>query len=71
MSAKLYDWFSNNSMKANADKCHLLLSENTKPVACINHIQIKNSISEKLLGLTIDSNLKFDIHVKNLCKMAT
>ena len=58
-------------MKANADKCHLLLSENTKPVACINHIQIKNSILEKLLGLTIDSNLKFDIHVKNLCKMAT
>ena len=39
-SAKLFDWFSKNSMKANADKCHLLLSENTKHVACINHIQI-------------------------------
>ena len=25
-SAKLFDWFSENSMKASADKCHLLLS---------------------------------------------
>ena len=24
-SAKLFDWFSKNSMKANADNCHLLL----------------------------------------------
>ena len=58
-------------MKANADKCHLLLSENTKHVACINHIQIENKTSEKLLGVTIDSDLKFDIHVNNLCKKAT
>ena len=58
-------------MKANADKCHLLLSENTKHVACINHIQIENNTSEKLLGVTIDSDLKFDIHVNNLCKKAT
>ena len=28
-------------MKANADKCHLLLSEMTKHVACYNHIQIE------------------------------
>ena len=32
-SAKLFNWFSKNSLKANADKCHLLLSENTKHVA--------------------------------------
>ena len=70
-SAKLFDWFSKNTMKANVDKCHLLLSENTKHVACINHIQIENNTSEKLLGVTIDSDLKFDIHVKNLCKKAT
>ena len=55
-------------MKANADKCHLLLSENTKRVACINQIQIENNNSEKLLGVTIDSYLKFNIHVNNLCK---
>ena len=58
-------------MKANADKCHLLLSENIKHVACINHIQIGNNTSEKLLGVTIDSDLKFNIYVNNLCKKAT
>ena len=70
-SAKLFDWFSKNSMNANADKCHLLLSENTKHVACINHIQIETNTSGKLLGATIGSDLKFDIHVNNLCKKAT
>ena len=58
-------------MKANADKYHLLLSENIKHVACINHIQIENNTSEKVLGVIIDSDLKFDIHVNNLCKKAT
>ena len=48
-SAKLFDWFSKNSMKANADKCHLLLSENIKHVACINHIQIENNTSRNYL----------------------
>ena len=54
-------------MKANADKCHLLLNENIKHVACINHIQIENNTSEKLL----DSDLKFDMRVNNLCKKTT
>ena len=70
-SVKLFDWFPKNSMTANANKCHLLLSKNIKHVACINHIQIENNTSEKLLGVTIDSELKFDIHVNNLCKKAT
>ena len=50
-------------MEANTDKCLLLLSENTKHVACINHIQIENNTSEKLIGVIIDSDLTFDIHV--------
>ena len=70
-SVKLFDWFPKNSITANANKCHLLLSKNIKHVACINHIQIENNTSEKLLGVTIDSELKFDIHVNNLCKKAT
>ena len=70
-SAKMFDWFSKKSMKANADKCHLLLSENINHVACINHIQKENNTSEKLLGVTIDSYLKFDIHVNSVCKKAT
>ena len=58
-------------MKPNADKCHLLLNENTKHVACINHIRIENNTSEKLLGVITDSDLKFELYVNNLCKKGT
>ena len=34
---------------------------------CVNHIQIENNTSDKLLGVTIDSDLRFDVHVNNLC----
>ena len=34
-------------------------------------MEIKNSKSERLLGITIDSNLKFDEHVRNLCSKAS
>ena len=41
-----------------------------KPNQLANTINnaINNSSSEKLLGITIDTNLKFDIHVNYLCK---
>ena len=47
-------------MKANADKCHLLLSTKEKLKANISNYTMMNSDKEKLLGLTIDSNLKFE-----------
>ena len=55
----LFTWFDNNGMKANPDKCHLLLNIKKKLTA--------NSDKEKLLGLTIDNHLKFESHIKNLC----
>ena len=39
--------------------------------ANINHDRICNSNSEKLLGVTVDSKLKFDEHVNNLCDKAS
>ena len=50
----LFKWFENNLMKANSDKSHLLLSTSTPSTANINGDIIKNSESEKLLGVTID-----------------
>ena len=49
----LFKWFENNLMKANSDKNHLLLSMLTSLTANINGDIIKNSESEKLLGVTI------------------
>ena len=59
------NWFRENHMKANADKCHLLVSSNT---AKIEDFSIKNRTEEKLLGVKFDSNLSFENHVTSLCK---
>ena len=58
-------------MKANADKCHLLVSSNESCTAKIEDFSIKSSTEEKLLGVKFDSNLSFENHVTSLCKMAS
>ena len=55
-------------MKANADKCHVLLSTSNDLTVKINEVQIKNSRLEKLLGITNDNDLKFEDHIKNICR---
>ena len=58
-------------MKANPDKCHLLLSKNRNFEAIINENRISNTKFEKLLGVTFDNQLNFDNHhVINICKSA-
>ena len=64
----LLNWFRENHMKANADKCHLLVSSNESCTAKIEDFSIKNSTEEKLLGVKFDSNLSFENHVTSLCK---
>ena len=66
-TSKLFTWCADNAMKANPNKSHLLLSTNEKTSAKINDILIENSFSEKLLGVTIDSDLKFNSHLENIC----
>ena len=34
---ELMEWFSNNQVKANADKCHLLTSSNEESTICIEN----------------------------------
>ena len=55
-------------MKANPNKCHLLLSTNQNKLVNLNTNANHKSSSEKLLGITIDTTLKFNIDVNNLCK---
>ena len=50
----IYQWFKKNAMKANAGKCHVLLSKSYDLTVKVNEVQIKNSQSEKLLGINID-----------------
>ena len=55
---------------ANADKCHLLLSSVEDYTIETNGFAVKNSHSEKLLGVQFDDQLKFDFHIEKLCKNA-
>ena len=64
----LLNWFRENHMKANADKCHLLVSSNESCTAKIEDFSIRNSTEEKLLGVKFDSNFSFENHVTSLCK---
>ena len=58
----LFDWFLCNNFKANASKCNFFLLP-YKPVT----IEIKESNSEKCLGVTIDKKLSSDDNITVLC----
>ena len=67
---KLFQWFSDNQMKGNTDKCHLIVSIDEPIEILVGEYLIKNSTCEKLLGVKIDDKLNFDTPVKGLCKRA-
>ena len=45
----LFEWFKNNHMKANGDKCHLLVTRDTDVTAKIVEFDVKNSREENFL----------------------
>ena len=70
-SKSLFQWFADNQMKANPDKCHFICSANVKTSIMIENEQIENSNCEKLLGVFFDSRLTFQTHINNICKKAS
>ena len=66
----LFQWFSDNQMKANPDKCHFLCNSNSEVSLTIETQKIKNSKFEKLLGIKLDSKLNFNSHVHDICQKA-
>ena len=68
----LFEWLRNNCLKANPDKSHLILSKvDQSNFATTDGHEIQNSQRVKLLGITIDSELKFDMHLSKICKKAS
>ena len=66
---KLFEWLSNNHMKMNSDKCHLILSSNDENKKIErNGEAINNTQVQKILSVHIDYQLKFDTHIETLCK---
>jgi len=72
----ILEWFRSNSLVENPDKFQLIyfgpkLQEFKKELSLeIGDIMLKNQNNVKLLGVTIDSKLKFDKHIDTLCKSA-
>ena len=58
-------------MKANHNKCFLLMSTLTPIPIKVKDYIIKNSDNEKLLGVTVDANLNFNCHLENILKKAS
>ena len=69
-AAKFFKWFSDNQMRGNTDKCQLLVSKDESSEIHIGDSVIESSNCEKLLDIKIDSKLRFDDHIQDLCNKA-
>ena len=63
------EWFENNGMKLNADKCHLIIAgyKHQCHWAMVGEEKIWENEVEKLLGVKIDRNLRFNYHITDIC----
>ena len=66
------NWFHENLMALNAKKCHYtcfgVSSENDDFI--FDGIKLPNSCEENILGVITDNELKFDPHIRSVCKKA-
>ena len=62
-SVRLFKWFSNNHMKVNKDKCHLLLSNKEKVTMKIKKTEITSNNCKNLRKNKVDQKLTFNKHV--------
>ena len=68
---RLMKWFTDNGMKANPSKFQIMfLGRKDMSKLCLNISGnlIPSSNEVKLLGVNIDNSLKFQAHVKELCR---
>ena len=69
-SKTLFQWFYDNQMKANPNKCYFICSSNEKLNIVIEDQTISSSNCEKLLGVLLDSKLTFKPHIDSICRKA-
>ena len=63
----LFEWFWNNFLRKNVDKCHFILSTDELFSINIDNEVIKNSNNKKLLGINLNNKVDFDTHVAKIC----
>ena len=67
----LFKRFTDNLLKANLEKSHLLTNSTQEIEINIGEMDISSSKCEKLLGIHINNKLTFEPHVRSLCKKAS
>ena len=67
-AVELFQWFSNNQVKASPDKCHLITIKINDIAFNVEKNPIKSSKCEHLLGFKIDYMLTFNSDIDKLCK---
>ena len=69
----VHQWFYENYMVLNAEKCHFMcLGNNTENETFLfNSILMENCKEQKILGVMIDNKLNFKSHISELCKNAS
>ena len=71
---KITEWFPNNFMKLNEDKCYLMIfgaKRDNEITIKTGEAPIKKSKEQNLLGITLDQSLSFKTHAKDLCRKAS
>ena len=71
ISNTLFKWFTDNLLKANLEKLHLLTNSTWEIQINVGEIAIYNSKYEKLLCIHFGNKLTFEVHVKPLCRKAS
>ena len=66
-SSSLFQYFTDNRLKENAGRCHLLLSSGQHMHVNIVTLQIKNSSCHRLFGVDMDCQLSFGNHINPIC----
>ena len=56
-------------MGDNPGKCHVILSSDTQRETRFLNTSIASNLSEKLLGITLDSELKIEEHINKICNI--
>ena len=64
----LFEWFRDNYLKANSGKSHIMLTADNKLKINAQGSLISNEKILKLLGLTVDNKLSFELHLTLVCK---
>ena len=69
------EWFQNNNMMVNPGKFQAIIIDkrkkcHTNETLKIGDKIIKASSSVKLLGVQIDNQLNFNVHISNICRSA-